>query len=50
MLWVRVQRELERLLACSVDLATPGTIRPEHRDRFFGEAVRCLPMPYVNHG
>jgi predicted nucleotidyltransferase len=39
----RVQRELERLLGCSVDLATPGMIRPEHRERIFGEAVRCLP-------
>lgn len=37
----RVQRELERLLGCRVDLATPGMIRPEQRDRIFGEAVRA---------
>jgi predicted nucleotidyltransferase len=37
----RVQHELERLLGCAVDLATPGMIRPEHRDRIFGEAVRA---------
>ncbi len=38
----RVQRELEQLLGCHVDLATPGMIRPEHRDRVFGEAVRAV--------
>ncbi len=37
----RVQHELERLLGCRVDLATPGMIRPEQRDRIFGEAVRA---------
>jgi uncharacterized protein len=37
----RVQRELERLLSCRVDLAMPGMIRPEHRDRILGEAVRA---------
>jgi len=37
----RVQHELERLLGCSVDLATPGMIRPEHRNRIFSEAVRA---------
>jgi hypothetical protein len=37
----RVQHELERLLGCRVDLATPGMIRPEQRDRVFGEAVRA---------
>lgn len=37
----RVQHELERLLGCRVDLATLGMIRPEHRDRILGEAVRA---------
>jgi predicted nucleotidyltransferase len=37
----RVQRELERLLGCRVDLATPGMIRRELRDRIFAEAVRA---------
>ncbi len=37
----RVQRELERLLGCRVDLATPGMIRNEFRDRIYGEAVRA---------
>lgn len=36
----RVQHELERLLGCHVDLATPGMIRREQRERTFGEAVR----------
>ena len=37
----RVQHELERLLDCRVDLATPGMIRPEFRFRVFAEAVRA---------
>ena len=37
----RVQRELERLLGCSIDLATPGMIRQEFRDRIYAEAVRA---------
>jgi predicted nucleotidyltransferase len=37
----RVQHELERLLGCTIDLATPGMIRPEFRDRIYGEAVRA---------
>jgi predicted nucleotidyltransferase len=37
----RVQHELERLLGCPVDLATPGMIRREQRERIFGEAVRA---------
>ncbi len=37
----RVQHELERLLGCRVDLATPGMIRKEFRDRIYGEAVRA---------
>jgi len=37
----RVQRELERLLRCRVDLATPGMIRSEFRERIYGEAVRA---------
>jgi len=37
----RVQHELERLVGCSVDLATPGMIRPEYRERILGEAVRA---------
>jgi uncharacterized protein len=37
----RVQHELERLLGCRVDLATPGMFRPEQRDRILGEAVRA---------
>jgi predicted nucleotidyltransferase len=37
----RVQHELEELLGCGVDLATPGMIRKEHRDRIYAEAVRA---------
>jgi len=37
----RVQRELEKLLGCRVDLATPGMIRKEFRERIFAEAVRA---------
>lgn len=37
----RVQRELERLLGCGVDLATPGMIRQEFRERIYAEAVRA---------
>jgi uncharacterized protein len=37
----RVQRELERLLGCRVDLATPGMIRQEFRERIYAEAVRA---------
>ncbi len=37
----RVQRELEKLLGCRVDLATPGMIRKEFQDRIYGEAVRA---------
>jgi len=37
----RVQRELEKLLGCRVDLATPGMIRKEFRDRIYAEAVRA---------
>lgn len=35
------QHELERLLGCPVDLATPGMIRREFRDRIYAEAVRA---------
>jgi hypothetical protein len=37
----RVQHELEKLLGCGVDLATPGMIRKEFRDRIYAEAVRA---------
>ena len=37
----RVQRELEKLLGCRVDLATPGMIRQEFRERIYAEAVRA---------
>jgi len=37
----RVQRELEKLLGCRVDLATPGMIRKEFRERILAEAVRA---------
>ena len=37
----RVQRALEALLACRVDLATPGMIRQEFRNRIYAEAVRA---------
>lgn len=37
----RVQHELERLIGCRVDLATPGMIRSEFRDRIYAEAVRA---------
>jgi predicted nucleotidyltransferase len=38
----RVQHELERLLGCSIDLATPGMIRPEFLDQVFAEAIRAF--------
>jgi predicted nucleotidyltransferase len=38
----RVQHELERLLGCRVDLATPGMIRSEFRDRLYEGAVRVV--------
>ena len=37
----RVQHELERLLGCRVDLATPGMIRSELRDQIYRDAVRA---------
>jgi predicted nucleotidyltransferase len=37
----RVQHELAGLLGCPVDLATPGMIRKEFRDRIYAEAVRA---------
>jgi predicted nucleotidyltransferase len=37
----RVEHELEALLGRSVDLATPGMIRQEFRDRIYAEAVRA---------
>jgi predicted nucleotidyltransferase len=37
----RVQHELERLIGCRIDLATPGMIRPEFRDRVCAEAIRA---------
>ena len=37
----RVQRELEKLLGCRVDLATPGMIRKEFRDRVYADAARA---------
>jgi len=37
----RVQHDLERLLGRRVDLATPGMIRKEYRDRIYAEAVRA---------
>lgn len=37
----RAQREFEKLLGCRVDLATPGMIRKELRDRIYAEAVRA---------
>ena len=35
------ERRLGELLGCRVDLATPGMIREEFRERVFGEAVRA---------
>ncbi len=35
------KHELERLLGCRVDLATPGMIRKELSDRIYEEAVRA---------
>lgn len=40
--FVRLQAFLERLLGCSVDLVTPGALRPELRDRILGEAIRAV--------
>jgi len=37
----RIQHELERLLGCRIDLATPGMIRQEFRDRIYAETVRA---------
>lgn len=37
----RVQHELEKLLGRRVDLATPGMIRKEFRDRIYAEAIRA---------
>ncbi len=37
----RIQRELEGLLKCRVDLATPGMIRKEFRERIYAEAMRA---------
>jgi predicted nucleotidyltransferase len=37
----RVQRQLGEMLGCRVDLATPGMIRKELRDRVYEEAVRA---------
>lgn len=38
---IHVERELEQLLGRAVDLATPGMIRQEFRDRIYAEAVRA---------
>lgn len=37
--FVRLQRYLEELLGRSVDLVTPGAIRPEMREAILSEAV-----------
>lgn len=37
----RVQRALEEILTCRVNLATPAMIRQEFRDRIYAEAVRA---------
>jgi len=37
---VRLQLFLEQLLGCSVDLGTPGSLRPSMRQRIDKEAIR----------
>ena len=37
--YARLQRYLEGLIGRSVDLVTPGAIRPEMRDSILGEAL-----------
>jgi uncharacterized protein len=37
----RVQRRLEQILGCRVDLVMRGAVKPQLRDRIFREAVRA---------
>lgn len=37
---IRLQQHLEQLLACRVDLATLGSLRPHMRDEVLREAIR----------
>lgn len=37
----RVQRRLQELLGCRVDLVMRDAVKPQLRDRIFGEAVRA---------
>ncbi len=37
----RVQRRLEQILGCRVDLAMRDAVKPQLRDRILGEAVRA---------
>lgn len=39
--FVRLKRCLESVLGTRVDLATPGALRPDSRDRIIEEAVRA---------
>jgi uncharacterized protein len=40
--FVRLQRYLEALLECSVDLGTPGSLKPHLKDPVLKEAVRVF--------
>ena len=35
-----LQNHLEKLLGCSVDLGTPGSLKPRIRERVMGELIR----------
>jgi predicted nucleotidyltransferase len=37
----RVQRRLEQILGCPVDLVMRDAVKPQLRDRIFGEAIRA---------
>ena len=37
--FVRLQRHLEEIIGCPVDLCTPGALRPEMRSAILAEAV-----------
>lgn len=40
--FVRLRRELSKLLGCEVDLATPDSLHKDLRDEILREAVRAL--------
>jgi uncharacterized protein len=40
--FVRLQRHLETLLGCSVDLGTPSSLKPDLRESVLQEAIRVF--------